>query len=136
MLHHISLGVANLERASAFYDAALSALGYVCVWADGTAVGYGHAGGGDKFAIKLRSNAETAPRPGFHVAFSAPSRDAVVRFHEAAIRSGGTDDGGPGLRPHYGEHYFAAFVMDPDGHRIEAVINSAALPAATGEHSR
>lgn len=124
VLHHISLGVTNLERSAAFYDATLSALGYVRVWADGTAVGYGHPGGGDKLAIKLRSKGEVVPGLGFHLALSAPSRDAVVRFHQAALRNGGADDGAPGPRPHYGESYYAAFVVDPDGHRIEAVANA------------
>ena len=125
MLHHISLGVADLERSAAFYDAALSALGYVRVWSDDTAVGYGRPGGGDKLAIKRRGADAAAPGPGFHLAFAAPSREAVIRFHEAALRSGGQDDGSAGLRPHYGPDYYAAFVIDPDGHRIEAVISKA-----------
>ena len=124
MLHHVSLGVADLQRSADFYDAVLGELGYVRVWADDTAVGYGRAGGGDKLAIKLRSADAIAPGPGFHLAFSAPDRHSVRRFHEAALRHGGRDNGAPGLRPHYGPAYFAAFVADPDGHRIEAVINT------------
>ena len=124
MLHHVSLGVQNLERSGSFYDAVLSTLGYVRVWADSTAIGYGRPGGGDQLALKLRPRADVVPGRGFHVAFSAPSRDAVVRFHDAAIRHGGTDNGWPGPRPHYGEGYYAAFVLDPDGHRIEAVIKT------------
>ena len=126
MLHHLSFGVSNLERSAAFYDAVLAALGYVRVWTDATAVGYGLAGGDDKFAIKLNANGAVAPGPGFHVAFAAPSRDAVGRFHAAALNHGGKDNGAPSLRLQYGEHYYAAFVIDPDGHRIEAVINDAA----------
>lgn len=125
MLHHISLGVADLERSAAFYDATLSALGYVRVWSDATAVGYGSPGGGDKVAIKLRGADAAPPGPGFHLALAAPSREAVIRFHAAALRSGGRDDGPAGLRLHYGPNYFAAFVIDPDGHRIEAVIDTA-----------
>jgi catechol 2,3-dioxygenase-like lactoylglutathione lyase family enzyme len=124
MLHHISLGVANLERSSAFYDATLSALGYVRVWADETAIGYGYPGGGDKLAIKLGSSGIVAPGPGFHLAFSAPSKVAIARFHEAALCNGGQDNGPPGPRPEYGETYFAAFVVDPDGYRIEAVLDA------------
>lgn len=124
MLHHLSFGVTDLARSAAFYDATLSALGYVRVWADDTAVGYGEPGGGDKLAIKLRPAASVAPGPGFHLAFAAPSRDAVLRFHAAALQHGGVDNGPPGLRPHYGEHYYAAFVIDPDGYRVEAVINN------------
>lgn len=122
MLHHISLGVTDLNRSAAFYDAALAALGYVRVWSDDTAIGYGPPGGGDKLAIKLREGA-AAPGPGFHLALAAPDRAAVDRFHEAALRHGGHDNGTPGLRPHYGPDYYAAFVIDPDGHHIEAVIN-------------
>ncbi len=124
MLHHLSLGVADLKRSARFYDAALGSLGYVRVWTDPTAIGYGLPGGGDKFAIKLRSGAHVAPGPGFHLAFAALSREAVTAFHQAALRSGGQDDGSPGLRPNYGPNYFAAFVIDPDGYRIEAVINT------------
>lgn len=122
MLHHISFAVANLEVAGAFYDAAFSALGYRRVFQDGTAIGYGVEDGKDKFCLKLRAQA-VAPGPGFHLAFDAPSRAAVDRFHASALAVGGTDHGAPGLRPLYGEHYYAAFLIDPDGHRIEAVIN-------------
>ncbi|MGY5780564.1 VOC family protein [Rhizobium sp. LEGMi135b] len=127
MLHHISFGVSDIEKAAAFYDAAFAPLGYVRVWDDlspgdpDQAIGYGVPGGGDKFAIKLRGKEARAPGPGFHLAFAAPSRDAVVHFHAAALAHGGTDNGPPGLRPHYGPNYFAAFVIDPDGHRIEVV---------------
>jgi catechol 2,3-dioxygenase-like lactoylglutathione lyase family enzyme len=122
MLHHLSIGVSNLERSARFYDAALRPLGYVRVWSDATAIGYGIEGGGDKFAIKLRTGETTAPGPGFHLAFAAPARDSVDRFHRAALEHGGVDDGAPGLRPRYGANYYAAFVVDPDGFRIEAVI--------------
>jgi len=123
MLHHLSFAVADLTHSTAFYDAALSPLGYVRVWADTTAVGYGSPDGGDKFAIRLRPGHEAIPGEGFHVAFAASSRDAVVRFYEAALAHGGRDNGVPELCPEYGAHYFAAFVFDPDGYRIEAVIN-------------
>jgi catechol 2,3-dioxygenase-like lactoylglutathione lyase family enzyme len=124
MLHHISLGVADLQRSAAFYDAALGALGYVRVWTDESAIGYGLPGGGDKLAIKERGGETAAPGPGFHVALAAPDQRSVARFHEAALQHGGRDNGAPGLRPHYGPAYYAAFVFDPDGHPIEAVVNS------------
>jgi catechol 2,3-dioxygenase-like lactoylglutathione lyase family enzyme len=123
VLHHLSFAITDLARSAAFYDAALSALGYVRVWADATAVGYGLPGGGDKFAIRLRPTNAAIPGEGFHAAFAAPSRDGVARFHAAALTQGGQDNGAPELCPEYGEHYFAAFVIDPDGYRIEAVIN-------------
>jgi catechol 2,3-dioxygenase-like lactoylglutathione lyase family enzyme len=125
MLHHASFAVANLDRSSAFYDAIFSALGYVRVWTDETAVGYGFPNGGDKFAIKLRTGEAAVPGAGFHLAFAAPSREAVAGFYKAALEHGGRDNGGSGLHPEYGENYYAAFVFDPDGYRIEAVINTA-----------
>jgi len=131
MLHHISLGVADIQRAAAFYDACLAPLGYVRVWEDlspgddDQAVGYGSPGGGDKLALKQRSKGQRPPGPGFHLAFAAPDRQAVAAFHAAALAHGGTDNGGPGMRAHYGPNYFAAFVIDPDGHHIEAVFNQA-----------
>jgi len=124
MLHHVSFAVADLQRSAAFYDAALSTLGYVRVWTDETAIGYGPPGGGDKFAIKVRGPATVVPGPGFHLAFSAPGREAVAAFYRAALAHGGRDNGAPGLRPHYGPDYYAAFVFDPDGYRIEAVLNA------------
>lgn len=124
MLHHLSFGTADLARSTAFYDAVLAALGYARVWADDTAVGYGSSGAGDKFAIKLRSGPIAVPGPGFHVAFAAADRDAVARFYEAALEHGGKDNGPPGLRPQYGENYYAAFVFDPDGYAIEAVADA------------
>lgn len=114
----------------AFYDAVLGPLGYQRVWADlrpgesDQAVGYGRAGEGDKFAIKLRAHGQLAPGTGFHLAFAAPSREAVRAFHAAALVHGGRDNGAPGLRPDYGPNYYAAFVLDPDGYPIEAVVNS------------
>lgn len=126
MLHHISLGVAEIERSARFYDAALGALGYTRVWSDirpgepNQAVGYGPEGSGDKLALKEVSN-PTRSIPGFHLAFAASSRAAVRAFHAAALREGGVDNGLPGLRPAYGDNYYAAFVVDPDGHRLEAV---------------
>jgi len=130
MLHHISFGVSDIERSASFYDAVLAPLGYVRVWEDRVpgdpdqAVGYGTAGGGDKLAIKLRPEGQRPPGPGFHLALASPNRQAVAEFHKAALENGGRDNGGPGLRPAYGPHYYAAFVVDPDGHPIEAVFNS------------
>ena len=130
MLHHLSIGVRDIEQSARFYDGVLAALGYARVWSDlrpgeaNQAVGYGVAGGGDRFAIKQR-DAATAPGAGSHLAFAARSRSAVDAFHAAAIARGGTYDGAPGLRPHYGPDYYACFVVDPDGHRIEAVITTA-----------
>jgi catechol 2,3-dioxygenase-like lactoylglutathione lyase family enzyme len=130
MLHHISFAVADLERSAKFYDAALQVLGYVRVWADvrpgqeNQAIGYGRTGGGDRFAIKLAPAMKSAFGPGFHLAFAAASRQMVDDFHRAALAAGGLDNGSPGLRPRYGPHYYAAFVIDPDGYRLEAVCDA------------
>jgi catechol 2,3-dioxygenase-like lactoylglutathione lyase family enzyme len=123
MLHHLSLATSDLARSAAFYDATLEALGYARVWTDDTAIGYGNPGGADKLAIKLRSQRVIAPGPGFHIAFAATDRESVARFHEIALRHGGKDNGAPGLRPQYGENYYAAFVLDPDGYALEAVVD-------------
>ena len=126
MLHHLSLGALDIERAARFYDAAMAPLGYQRVWTDlrpgetEQAVGYGPAGSGDKLAIKQVLQPVPAI-PGFHVAFAAPTRPAVDAFHAAALAAGGRDNGPAGLRPDYGPHYYAAFVIDPEGHRLEAV---------------
>jgi len=129
MLHHLSLGVADLARAGAFYDAVLAPLGYRRLWTDAAAIGYGSSGGSDRLALRA-GGAVPGGGPGFHLALSAPGRAAVDAFHAAALRHGGADAGAPGLRPHYGAGYYAAFVADPDGHRIEAVADGAAVLSA------
>ena len=121
MLGHISFGVTNLPRSAVFYDTTMGALGYARVFASASAIGYGKPGGtADRLLLILQPQPVIPPGPGFHLAFAAPSRAAVDRFHRAAVESGGTDQGAPGLRPHYGPDYYAAFVLDPDGYKLEA----------------
>ena len=120
MLGHLSFGVADLAQATAFYDAALNALGFRRVWTSDKGVGYGLEAGRDKLNLFPRADA-AAPGPGFHLALDAASPDQVDRFHAAALAAGGACNGPPGLRPRYGPTYYAAFVIDPDGHRLEAV---------------
>jgi catechol 2,3-dioxygenase-like lactoylglutathione lyase family enzyme len=121
MLHHLSLAVSDLDRSGRFHDAAPGPLGYVRVWSDHRAIGYGIPGGGDRFARKASGAGVARPSPGFHLAFAAASRPAVDAWHAAAIASGAEDNGAPGLRPAYGPRYHAAFVYDSDGYAIEAV---------------
>lgn len=124
MLHHISLGVGDLAVAGRFYDAALGALGYRRVFEDDTAIGYGLIDDQDLLCLKLHDQA-AAPGAGFHLAFTAGTRGQVDAFHRAAMANAGIDNGAAGLRPDYGDTYYAAFVIDPDGHRIEAVTKQA-----------
>jgi catechol 2,3-dioxygenase-like lactoylglutathione lyase family enzyme len=124
---HVSIGVDDLERAAVFYDAVLGALGYVRLWRTARAAGYGPEGfeGEAPFAIVHGGDEVSPPGRGFHIAFRASSRDAVDRFHAAALATGGIDEGPPGIREHYDPGYYAAFVRDPDGHRLEAVLHGA-----------
>ena len=126
MLGHVSFGVSDLEPAIAFYDAALARLGITRVWTKPNAAGYGPPGGGDILALKQQPTPVQPPGPGFHLAFNAAMQAAVDAFHSEALRTGGTDNGHPGLRPHYGPTYYAAFVIDPDGHPLEAVCQKGA----------
>lgn len=120
MLGHLSFGVRDLERAGAFYDAVLAPLGWGRLWDSPKGLGYGPPGGGEKLNLFPYADAHP-PGPGFHLAFDAADHRVVDAFHAAAIAKGGADRGGPGLRPDYGETYYAAFVTDPDGHHLEAV---------------
>jgi catechol 2,3-dioxygenase-like lactoylglutathione lyase family enzyme len=133
MLHHLSFAVVDLAHSAAFYDAVLAPIGYVRLWTHEpgagykeAAVGYGLPGTEDEFAIRLRSQGGVVSSDGFHVAFRARSREAVAAFYRAALEKGGRDNGGVGSHPEYGPNYFAAFVFDPDGHRIEAVLDEPA----------
>ena len=125
MFDHLSVGVADLDRAAAFYDAALAPLGFVRLAHNARSVCYGPEGfkGEAPFAIIAHGPVAKPPGPGFHLCFVAPNRDAVGRFHAAALGSGGVDEGHPGIRLNYNAGYYAAFVRDPDGHRLEAVVH-------------
>lgn len=122
MLHHVSIAVTDLQRAASFYDAALGALGFARSWSFESAVGYGLPGGGDKLAIKVSEPDMPLPPAQFHLAFAAPDREAVRDFYRTGLSNGGRDNGKPGLRPKYGPEYYAAYLFDPDGYNIEAVI--------------
>jgi catechol 2,3-dioxygenase-like lactoylglutathione lyase family enzyme len=117
VLDHVTIGVTDIERSKAFYDQALQALGIIRLYAEGTlAAGYGIRPKAF-FWIGERST----PQTGAHIAFAAGDRAAVDRFYEDAIKAGGRDNGPPGIRPHYHANYYGAFILDPDGHNIEAV---------------
>ena len=119
MLDHVSIGVRDLARSKRFYDAALRPLGYVCLMENADTLGYGR----EKIALWIGKAEQPVPPDkgsGLHFCFGAPTREAVDAFHVAAVNTGGADNGAPGLRPDYGTDYYAAFVVDPDGYRIEA----------------
>jgi catechol 2,3-dioxygenase-like lactoylglutathione lyase family enzyme len=120
MLGHVSIGIRDVERQGRFYDAAMAPFGFVRVWSDASGIGYGPPGGGDTLALFVHTDA-APPGPGFHIAFDAPSCAAVDAFYRAALANRGRDDGPPGLRPQYTPTYYAAFVFDPEGWKLEAV---------------
>lgn len=121
MLDHVSLGVADLVRSRAFYDRALAPLGLRRIYEFEGASGYGPQGRAVFWiGTPIDAGRRVAAGGGTHIAFAAPDRKAVDAFHRAALAAGGTDDGAPGLRPVYHENYYGAFVLDPDGHKVEA----------------
>jgi catechol 2,3-dioxygenase-like lactoylglutathione lyase family enzyme len=122
MIEHISIGVPDMARSGRFFDAALAPLGIVRSFTNSRSIGYARPGAKDEvFAVLACGERAAPPGEGWHIAFSAATPAAVDAFHAGALANGGTDDGAPGLRPQLGPSYYAAFVLDPDGHRIEAV---------------
>lgn len=120
MLDHVSVGVSDLERAARFYEATLAALGLSRLVTRPATVGFGKAY--PEFWINLRAGmTPVGAGSGVHICLRARSTGEVDAFHAAALDAGGRSDGAPGLRPHDRVRYYAAFVTDPDGNRIEAV---------------
>ena len=122
MIDHAGISVSDWEKSKAFYDAAMAPLGAKLLMTVPTEYTGGARVGGygrDKPDFWLHEGGETGP--GRHYAFTANSRADVDGFYRAALAAGGRDNGGPGLRPHYHENYYGAFVLDPDGNNVEAV---------------
>jgi catechol 2,3-dioxygenase-like lactoylglutathione lyase family enzyme len=120
MIDHISVGVSDLERSARFYEPTLAALGLARLVARPATIGFGKTY--PEFWINLRKGmARIAEGSGAHICLRARSTAEVDAFHAAALSAGGLSDGAPGLRPHDRVRYYAAFVTDPDGNRIEAV---------------
>ena len=127
MIDHVSLIVSDLARAEKFYDAVMNALGYPKVARDPERIGYGERSSAEhpeRCYISIRGGLPKRSESRRHWAFRAASREAVIAFHRDGLAAGGMDDGTPGLRD-YHEHYFAAFLIDPDGNRLEAVCHRA-----------
>ena len=120
MLDHVTIGVSDIELSKKFYDQALLPLEITRLYGEGERfAGYGIRPKAF-FWIGWRDD----PQSGAHIAFAAKDRATVERFYEAAIKAGGTDNGRPGIREHYHPNYYGAFVLDPDGHNIEAVCHA------------
>jgi catechol 2,3-dioxygenase-like lactoylglutathione lyase family enzyme len=120
MIDHISVGVSDLERSARFYEPTLAALGLTRLVTRPATIGFGKAY--PEFWLNLRPGMPPVPHEsGTHICLRAKTTDEIDAFHAAAVSSGGRSDGGPGLRPHDRVRYYAAFVLDPDGNRIEAV---------------
>lgn len=124
MIHHVSVGSDDLERARRFYDPVLATVGLRLLDADDTGLGYGAA----EMVFSVQRPVDGKPASagnGSHICLVARNRKAVDAFHRTALANGGRDDGPPGLRPKYDANYYGAFVRDPDSNKIEAVTYSA-----------
>ncbi|MDQ2963421.1 MAG: VOC family protein [Pseudomonadota bacterium] len=119
MIDHTGLTVSDVSKSKAFYGAALSPLGYSLLMEFEDAAGFGVAPKPDFWIGEGKLNGLRG-----HVAFRAETRKQVDAFYKAAMAAGGRDNGPPGLRPHYHENYYGAFVLDPDGHNVEAVCHT------------
>lgn len=119
MISHVSVGVKDIAKAAQFYDAALAPLGYKRLFDSAEALGYG-AGTPQFWVMKVARPVPSDEASGLHFCFDAPNRASVDQFHAAAVKAGGKDHGKPGLRKDYGENYYAAFAIDPEGYRLEA----------------
>ena len=129
MLHHVSVGSRDVPRAVAFYDQVLKPLGYKRVMEFlPHAVGYG--ADHPEFWVQVPADGKNSSvGNGVHISFAAASKDAVNKFHAAAMKAGGQDEGAPGPRPDYGPDYYGAFCRDLDGNKIEAVVIAMPKPA-------
>jgi catechol 2,3-dioxygenase-like lactoylglutathione lyase family enzyme len=128
VLDHTGFAVSNMAKSKAFYTAALEPIGIALlmeITAEQTGTG-AHAGFGAEGKPFFWIGDHGRPCTGVHIAFVAKTRGEVDSFYRAALRSGGRDNGAPGLRPHYHENYYGAFVLDPDGNNIEAVCHAPA----------
>jgi catechol 2,3-dioxygenase-like lactoylglutathione lyase family enzyme len=129
MIDHVGIRVSDLPASRRMYEAALAELGFVAL-SEGEFEGDAYVlfgrGDNDDFALHTVGGKPGRDRvtTGVHVAFSASDADSVDRWHAAAVRHGGTDIGPPGVRPEYSGHYYAAFVLDPDGNNVEAVFHT------------
>jgi catechol 2,3-dioxygenase-like lactoylglutathione lyase family enzyme len=128
ILDHVGLNVADYDRAKAFYQKALEPLGVTLLMEFGTVGGFGRDGKPDFWIGQGKTTFQTEEQvriiTPIHVSFSARNKEEVDAFYRAALAAGGKDNGAPGPRPEYHPGYYGAFVIDPDGHNVEAVIHT------------
>ena len=121
MFSHVTMGTKDMPRAEKFYDAIMGVLGHPALFKVDQALCYGTATGEKLFVLFPFDGRPAEPGNGVHTAFKTDSRANVEAFHAAALANGGTDEGPPGLRTHYHPNYYAAYVRDPDGNKLQAV---------------
>lgn len=121
MFSHVTLGTNDFPRAERFYDAIMAVLGHPELLRVDGSVAYGEPTGPKVFIVPPYDGRAAVPGNGVHIAFKVDSRATVDAFHAAALANGGTDEGAPGLRPHYHANYYGAYVRDPDGNKLQAV---------------
>jgi catechol 2,3-dioxygenase-like lactoylglutathione lyase family enzyme len=119
MIDHVSIAVRNLDAATAFYQKLLATLGHVRLREDEGTVGFGKRY--PEFWLNERKQMRVDPESGAHVCLRARDRETVDAFHAVALANGANSEGAPALRPHYHAAYYAAFIRDPDGNRVEVV---------------
>lgn len=120
MIDHVSIGVRSIPAAKAFYDVVFATLGYSCQSSGDSYLGYGTHEATQLWLLAASSPVPADPNSGLHSCFRAPTRASVDAFHAAALAQGARDNGAPGVRGDYGPNYYAAFIIDPDGYRMEA----------------
>jgi len=120
MINHVSIGVRDLAKAKRFYDAVLKPLGYACQSESEGSLGYGSKAGIPFWVNTADHPVKADLKSGLHFCFDAESRKAVDAFHAGGLKAGGKDNGQPGIREAYSPTYYAAFLVDPDGYRVEA----------------
>lgn len=124
MIHHVSVGTNDADRARSFYDPVMEVLGIRCLHVRDGSIDYGT--GVVLFSVERPSDGKAASAGnGTHIAFAADFRKQIDEFYKVGLANGGTDGGPPGVRPEYDENYYGAFLLDPDGNKIEAVTFSA-----------
>ena len=124
MFSHVTLGTDNWPRAKAFYEAITNVLDIPVFLEREAGAAWGEAVGAKLFVGPAFNGEPASYGNGTHIAFLAKSRAAVDAFHAAALANGGSDEGEPGLRPHYHPNYYGAYVRDPDGNKLQAVCHS------------